>query len=70
VLASVAVEQNLPGGEVLRDLTYVVVFISIVFTCVLSFLIERTWVARLYAFPFRGFGRVVSELPVSFDKQL
>lgn len=70
VLASIAVEQKLPGGEVLRDLTYVVVFMSIVFTCVLSFLIERTWVARLYGLPFRSFGRGVSDLSVSLNKEL
>jgi len=34
-----------------------VVFISIVFTSVLSFLIERTWVANVYALFFRQFGR-------------
>jgi NhaP-type Na+/H+ or K+/H+ antiporter len=68
VLASLAVEQSLPGGEMLRDLTYVVVFMSIVFTCVLSFLIERTWVGKLYALPFRRFGRSVAPLPVPIDE--
>ncbi|MBV9265105.1 MAG: cation:proton antiporter [Acidobacteriaceae bacterium] len=57
VLASIPLEQHLPGGETLRDVTYVVVFLSIVFTCVLSFLLERTALARLYALPFRHFGR-------------
>ncbi len=57
VLASLPLEQGLPGGEMLRDLTYVVVFFSIVFTCVLSFLIERTWLGKVYAFPFRSFGK-------------
>lgn len=70
VLASVAVEQKLPGGEVVRDLSYVVVFMSIVFTCVLSFLIERTWVGKVYALPFRGFGRNVQEVPVAVEGQI
>ena len=50
-------EENLPDGEMLRDVTYVVVFLSIVFTSVLSFLLERTALVRLYLLPFRGFGR-------------
>ena len=57
VLASIPLEQNLPGGEMLKDVTYVIVFVSIVFTCVLSFLMERTILAKVYAFPFRRFGR-------------
>jgi NhaP-type Na+/H+ or K+/H+ antiporter len=66
VLASLPLEQNLPGGEILRDLTYVIVFLSIVFTCVLSFLLERTWLSRVYTFPFRHWGRTVAspEQPV------
>jgi cell volume regulation protein A len=63
VLASVAVEQNLQGGEMLRDLIYVVVFASIVFTCVLSFLIERTWLSKVYALPFHNFGRTNAVTP-------
>jgi cell volume regulation protein A len=62
VLASIPLEQNLPGGEMLRDVTYGVVFFSILFTCVLSFLLERTALAKVYALPFRGFGRGEPEL--------
>ena len=57
VLASMPLNQNLPDGEMLRDVTYVVVFLSIVFTSILSFLLERTALVRLYLLPFRGFGR-------------
>ncbi len=57
VLASIPREQNLPDGEMLRDITYSVVFLSIVFTSVLTFLLERTSLAKLYSFPFRNFGR-------------
>jgi len=57
VLASMPLNQNLPDGEMLRDVTYVVVFLSIVFTSILSFLLERTPLVRLYLLPFRGFGR-------------
>lgn len=56
VLASIPLEQKLPDGEALRDLTYVIVFVSVVFTCVLSFLVERSGVGKIYRIPFRSFG--------------
>jgi NhaP-type Na+/H+ or K+/H+ antiporter len=55
VLASIPLEQHLPGGEMIQAITYGVVFLSIVFTSVLTFLIERTGVAKLYVALFRGF---------------
>jgi potassium/hydrogen antiporter len=42
VLASMPVHRGLPGGRILQSTTYSVVFISIVLTSILSFLIERT----------------------------
>jgi len=57
VLASIPLQQQLPGGEALQSLTYCVVFMSIVFTSVLTFLIERTPLAKLYALIFSGFGK-------------
>lgn len=60
VLASIPREQNLPDGEMLRDVTYAVVFISIVFTSVLTFLVERTSLSRVYSLPFRSFGRTAN----------
>ncbi len=61
VLASMPLERHLPGAENLQALTYWMVFFSIVFTSILSFLIERTPVARVYCALFRRhFGRVTS----------
>lgn len=60
VLASIPLEQGLPGGEILQTVTYSVVFLSIVFTCVLSFLIERTKVAKFYVILFRRFGQPIA----------
>lgn len=57
VLASMPLGRQLTGGSELQSVTYSVVFISIVFTSILSFLIERTWLAKAYAFLFRQFGR-------------
>lgn len=63
VLASMPLEQNLQGGSKLQSVTYGVVFLSIVLTSVLSFLIERTALSRFYAMIFRGFGRPGVVLP-------
>jgi cell volume regulation protein A len=57
VLASMPLGANLPGGRELQSVTYSVVFASIVFTSLLSFLIERTFLAKIYAVLFRCFGR-------------
>jgi NhaP-type Na+/H+ or K+/H+ antiporter len=57
VLAGIPLQQNLPGGEMLQAVTYGVVFLSIVFTSVLTFLIERTPVAAMYTGLFHGFAK-------------
>lgn len=56
VLASLPLEQHLESGSALQAVTYCVVFISIVLTSVLSFLIERTRFAEIYRVVFRNFG--------------
>ena len=48
VLASIPVERGIPGAEILRDFTYVVVFFSICFTAVLIPLSEIGPFARIY----------------------
>ncbi|MBV9155248.1 MAG: cation:proton antiporter, partial [Acidobacteriaceae bacterium] len=69
VLASIPLEQHLPGGDMVQAITYCVVFLSIVFTSVLSFLVERTRVANVYGLFFRRFGRdrapEITPVPVS-----
>lgn len=66
VLASIPLERHLPNGDVIQSVTYCVVFMSIVFTSILSFLMERTRLSKLYALVFRGFGRaqVASTVPI------
>lgn len=61
VLASMPLEQNLTGGATLQNVTYGIVFLSIVLTSVLSFLVERTAVSKAYAFLFRGFGKSIPD---------
>lgn len=61
VLASIPLERQLSGGDTIQSITYSIVFLSIVFTSILSFLVERTFVSRAYALIFRGFGRPLPE---------
>ena len=68
VLASMPLEQSITGGAILQNVTYGIVFVSIVLTSVLSFLVERTSVSKLYALFFRGFGQTVPE-PVPVEAQ-
>lgn len=56
VLAAMPLERQIREGDTLQSVTYSVVFLSIVLTSVLSFLIERTRLARVYAMLFRRFG--------------
>ncbi len=64
VLASLPLEEHLPNGDQLQAITYCVVFMSIVFTSLLSFLMERTRVATVYAFLFRRFGHPALPQPM------
>jgi len=69
VLASMPLEQNLTQGSNLQNVTYGIVFVSIVLTSVLSFLIERTALSKIYAVFFHGFGRAVAAPePVSMSE--
>lgn len=60
VLASMPLQQNIQDGSKLQSVTYGIVFVSIVLTSILSFLIERTALAKLYALVFSGFRRTVA----------
>jgi cell volume regulation protein A len=49
VLASIPVQQGVPGGEIIRDITYGVVLFSIVLCSFLVLLLEKTKLSNLYA---------------------
>ena len=49
VLATIPLQQQVAGGETIKDITYGVVLISIVMTSFLVLLIEKTKVSGLYA---------------------
>ncbi|HEU0123791.1 MAG TPA: cation:proton antiporter [Bryobacteraceae bacterium] len=54
VLASIPVERGLPGAEIIRDFTYMVVLLSVVLTAVLIPISEAGPVARFYRRIFAG----------------
>ena len=59
VLATLPFQQNITGGELIRDITYGVVLFSIVATSVLVLLIEKTRFSGFYAWLLSpGFPRI------------
>ncbi len=56
VLSAIPLQAGVPGGELMRDVTYAVVLFSILLTALLVFLIERTAVGKAYGRVFAGFG--------------
>jgi NhaP-type Na+/H+ or K+/H+ antiporter len=69
VLASIPRQQQLAQGENIQAVTYAIVFFSIVFTSVLTFLLEKTAVGRLYAFIFSHFGRESEPVQLSLGAE-
>ena len=55
-LASLLFQQEIAGGEVIRDVVFAVVLFSIILTSILIFLINKTVLADLYRRMFSGFG--------------
>lgn len=56
VLASVPLQNNLPGGDEIQRVTYSIVMFSIVLTSLMTFLVDRTAVRKLYLAVFSRFG--------------
>ena len=61
VLASLPLQQGVPGGELIQNSTYAVVLFSVILTSLLVFLQDRTPVGTLYRFIFKGFASDVPE---------
>jgi NhaP-type Na+/H+ or K+/H+ antiporter len=65
VLASLALQQGVPGGDLIQNSTYAVVLFSIVLTSVLIFLQDKTFVGRAYRWVFSPFAPSEDEAGVS-----
>jgi cell volume regulation protein A len=55
VLGSIPLQLGLAGGEMIQNTVYAVTIVSILLTAVLIFLLEKTALARIYNWIFRGY---------------
>jgi NhaP-type Na+/H+ or K+/H+ antiporter len=55
VLASIPYQLGVPGGELIQNVTYSVIFFSIVLTSIMVFLVEKTSVYKIYQAIFAGY---------------
>ncbi len=62
VLASLPVQQGIPGGEIIQSVVFSIILCSTLFTTVLTFLVDKTWISNVYEWIFRvsGLGKVKS----------
>ena len=63
VLASLPAQQGIPGGEVIQSVVFSIILCSTMFTTILTFLVDKTWLSNVYTWIFRltGLGKVVVE---------
>ncbi len=65
VLASLPAQQGIPGGEVIQSVVFSIILCSTMFTTILTFLVDKTWLANVYIWIFRltGLGKMKTALP-------
>ncbi len=56
VLASLPFQQGVAGGDVIQSVVFSIILCSTFFTTILSFLVDRTFLATLYGWIFRLLG--------------
>lgn len=61
VLASMPLEAGIAAGQTIQDVTYIIIFFSILVCSVMVFLLERTAFARVYRKLFWSFGKEKTE---------
>ncbi len=61
VLASIPLQEGISAGELIQDITYSVVMLSIILTSSLIFLIEKTKLAKFYEYVFSCFNKSLPE---------
>jgi cell volume regulation protein A len=64
VLASLPLQQGVPGGDLIQNSTYAVVLFSVILTSLLIFLQDTTFVGRFYQSIFKGFAPDESLTPL------
>ena len=68
VLASLPAQQGIPGGEIIQSVVFSIILFSTLFTTILTFLVDKTWLSNVYEWIFKisGLGKPKST-PVSQD---
>lgn len=63
VLASLPAQQGIPGGELIQSIVFSIILCTTVFTTILSFLVDKTYLAKVYGWIFYllGLGRKKKE---------
>jgi len=63
VLASLPAQQGVAGGEIIQSVVFSIILCSTVFTTVLTFLVEKTFLSTIYVWIFTmlGLGRQVAK---------
>ncbi len=56
VLASLPVQQGIPGGEIIQSVVFSIILCSTLFTTILTFLVDKTIVSDVYEWIFRVSG--------------
>jgi len=69
VLASLPLQQGVPGGDLIQNSTYAVVLFSVILTSLLIFLQDKTIVGRFYQFIFKSFAPDESLAPLPLAAQ-
>lgn len=62
VLASLPAQQGVEGGEQIQSIVFSIILCSTLFTTILTFLVDKTWLSYFYTWIFRlsGLGKVTS----------
>ena len=56
VLASLPLQQGVAGGEIIQSVVFSIILCSTLFSTVMCFLMDKTWLARIYEWMFRMMG--------------
>ena len=56
VIASLPAQQGVPGGEIIQSIVFSIILCTTLFTTVLTFLVDKTFLSRVYGWIFRVMG--------------
>lgn len=59
VLASLPAQQGIEGGEIIQSIVFSIILCTTLFTTILTFLVDKTWLSRVYIWLFQisGLGK-------------